>query len=196
MRGSGYIEHPPQVPFAGRIVMQPTTIGHDDVPEWFEGQQHSGGYSGGRGRGGNHYPQQPRGGGGRHYGGRGYQSGHHGGYQSAQHTNHRGQQLRPYTGNHTYSHQPPHQQHYRGNQQQHGAPQPRLQHYQQHQPAVHGGGSGTFNTSSLQAALPQTRNPPAPPPVPVSTPVQQMDDIKMSKSQKAKMRKKLREGKA
>lgn len=35
IKGSGYIEHPPQVPFAGRVVMQPSTVNPDDVPEWY-----------------------------------------------------------------------------------------------------------------------------------------------------------------
>lgn len=35
VRGSGYIEHPPQVPFGGRVVVQPSTVHDEDVPEWF-----------------------------------------------------------------------------------------------------------------------------------------------------------------
>ncbi|KAI8107563.1 hypothetical protein M9435_002591 [Picochlorum sp. BPE23] len=35
VRGSGYIEHPPQVPFGGRVVVQPSTVQDGDVPEWF-----------------------------------------------------------------------------------------------------------------------------------------------------------------
>lgn len=36
IRGSGYIEHPPQVPFAGKVVMQPSTVDlTEETPEWF-----------------------------------------------------------------------------------------------------------------------------------------------------------------
>lgn len=36
IRGSGYIEHPPQVPFAGKVVMQPSTLNlEEETPEWF-----------------------------------------------------------------------------------------------------------------------------------------------------------------
>jgi len=55
--GSGFIDHPPQVPFADRLLMQPTTVDASEVPEWFSGSAprggHRGGY-GGRGRGHEH----------------------------------------------------------------------------------------------------------------------------------------------
>ena len=35
VQGSGFIQHPPQVPFAGRLVVQPTTVAPEDSPEWF-----------------------------------------------------------------------------------------------------------------------------------------------------------------
>lgn len=36
IRGSGYIEHPPQIPFAGKVVMQPSTVNlGEETPEWF-----------------------------------------------------------------------------------------------------------------------------------------------------------------
>jgi hypothetical protein len=46
VRGSGYIEHPPQVPFAGRVVMQPSTVNvAEEIPEWYvPGQQRPVGY--------------------------------------------------------------------------------------------------------------------------------------------------------
>lgn len=49
IRGSGYIEHPPQVPFAGKVVMQPSTLNlEEETPEWFahgpSGPQRTAGY--------------------------------------------------------------------------------------------------------------------------------------------------------
>jgi hypothetical protein len=36
--GSGYIEHPPQRPFADRVLVQPPTIKPEEIPDWYDSQ--------------------------------------------------------------------------------------------------------------------------------------------------------------
>jgi hypothetical protein len=211
--GSGYIEHPPQVPFAGQIVMQPTTLAHEDVPEWFAGQsqQHSsGGAAGGNGGGRGSAPHVNP---GRAVGGhRGYRSAN--GYENP----------RPYPqgrapGYHPHSQQPGHHAQ-RPHQTQHGGP-----HMQQQQRppakvipvtvAVPQQRPFSNGPSALPRAgtVPVHPTPPSQPPAVANAVIPQLpaaaprvtaappvdpsveEDKKLSKAAKAKLRKKKREGK-
>ncbi len=60
MIGSGYIEHPPQRPFADRVLVQPPTIKPEEIPDWYDahGVLHHGPRPPAGGRGGQGYPQR------------------------------------------------------------------------------------------------------------------------------------------
>lgn len=196
IKGSGYIEHPPQLPFAGRVVMQPTTIKPDDVPEWF------GSAAGGPGHQQQHYKGPPSGRGPGNHGHRSYSTGR--GYQSTTQRAHVGA-----VAAHHSAPPIPRQNYHPNRPEQRPAPQAVPQHHPNaasmhpQRPIT----PGVFDTSMLMNALQQQQAAPvgqsvsvpcAPEPVVrvAPEPAVHEESEKLSKSQKAKLRKKMREGKA
>jgi hypothetical protein len=59
--GSGYIEHPPQRPFADRVLVQPPTIKPEEIPDWYDSHgvlHHGPRPAGAGGRGQQGHPQR------------------------------------------------------------------------------------------------------------------------------------------